>query len=363
MNISDLLQKNNNNLDLVRVFLAIGVIFGHTLKLNGDSDFWVDPISLLYSTTYSGSLAVKIFFFISGLVVTNSCLQHNSLVYFIISRLFRIMPALFFICLVTVFIFGPLLTNLNTYSYFSSLDNLIYIRNNLIFKTHYTLPGVFENNYFPNTINGSLWSLKFEVKYYLYLCTFFFIPEKYRRKYFTLILLIIIFYSFIPEEGLYFSKKDTEFSLLPMAFSLGVILAINSFISVTYLKYMALLSFLSFFVFKQTYFAENFLVMGACLLILYLSSLQTIIKWKPKYDISYGIYLWGFLIQQIMVNYFGTIYAGFHFALSLLITIIFSFISYLYVEKPAMLIGKKITPAISAYVQKNNFKKILDRLF
>jgi peptidoglycan/LPS O-acetylase OafA/YrhL len=363
MSISNLLQKNNNNLDLVRIFLAIGVIFGHTLKLNGHSNFWVDPISLLYSATYSGSLAVKIFFFISGLVVTNSCLQHSSLVYFIISRLFRIMPALIFICLITVFIFGPLLTNLNTHTYFSSLDNLIYIRDNLVFKTHYLLPGVFENNYFPNTINGSLWSLKFEVKYYLYLCTFFFISKKYRRKYLTLILLTIILYSFIPEEGLYFTRKNTEISLLPMAFSLGVILAINSFISIANLKYMALLSFLSFFIFKQTYFAENFLVIGACLLILYVSSLQTVLKWKPKYDISYGIYLWGFLIQQTMVNYFGTIYAGFHFVSSLLITIIFSFISYLYVEKPTMLIGKKIIPVISEYVQKNNFKKIFDRLF
>lgn len=353
MDISDLLQKKNNNLDLFRIILASGVIFGHTIKLNGHSNYWVDPISLLCPSTYSGALSVKIFFFISGLVVANSCLKHQNLLYFIISRFFRIMPALFFICLITVFIFGPILTSFSTHAYFSSLNSLIYIRDNLIFKTNYILPGVFENNYLPNTVNGSLWSLKFEVKYYLYLCTLFLIPVKYRRKYFTLILLIIILYSFIPEQGGYFQRKNSEIYLLPMSFCLGVIIAINPFISIYYLKYLAWFSFLTFFIFKQTYFAENFLIIGACFSILYLSSSKILLKWKPKYDISYGIYLWGFLVQQTIVNYLGNIYAWVHFFLALSITIIFSFISFLYVEQPALTSGKKLTQFILANIRKN----------
>src|SRR6187551_1901956 len=97
MKISNFLNKENNNLDLIRILLASTVILGHTIAINGQTSYWIDPINYFFPITYSGALAVKIFFFISGLVVTNSFLNKNSLTYFIISRIFRIMPALLFL--------------------------------------------------------------------------------------------------------------------------------------------------------------------------------------------------------------------------------------------------------------------------
>lgn len=143
MKISDFLDKDNNNLDLVRILLACLVIIGHANVLNGPSDYWIDPIEHFFKFTYSGALAVKLFFFISGLVVTNSYLAKNSAPYFIISRFFRLIPALFFLLMVTVFIFGPILTNLKTEEYFSNLNYFGYIWHNIIFYTDYLLPGIF----------------------------------------------------------------------------------------------------------------------------------------------------------------------------------------------------------------------------
>ena len=158
MKVSYILNRENNNLDLIRIVLACMVILGHSPFLNGSSRFWFDPISLFFSYTYSGSFAVKMFFFISGLVVTNSLITQKSAIKFIIARIFRILPALFFVLLLTVLVFGSILTSHNLSSYFLDKKILSYFLDHLIFSNHSidSLPGVFENNIFKNKIDHYL---------------------------------------------------------------------------------------------------------------------------------------------------------------------------------------------------------------
>ncbi|WP_370600237.1 acyltransferase family protein [Pseudomonas nitroreducens] len=74
MLLSNVLRKENNNLDIFRVVAAVMVIYGHAyalLPVEGQRDI----VGKLLVFDYSGSLAVKIFFFLSGLVVTNSLIE------------------------------------------------------------------------------------------------------------------------------------------------------------------------------------------------------------------------------------------------------------------------------------------------
>ena len=64
MTITSFLNKENNNLDLIRIILASTVILGHTIAINGDTNYWLDPIGYFFPITYSGALAVKLFFFL-----------------------------------------------------------------------------------------------------------------------------------------------------------------------------------------------------------------------------------------------------------------------------------------------------------
>lgn len=177
--ISNILLKENNNFDLIRILLAILVIIGHSIALNGKSDYWIDPIAVFFKYTYSGAFAVKLFFFISGLVVTNSYLHKKNAFYFINSRVFRILPLLFFVLVITVFIFGPILTVLPIDDYILNNDNFSYIWKNLLFQTQYYLPGIFNENIHPNAVNGSLWSLKYEMGCYIFtLLTFLVLGKK-----------------------------------------------------------------------------------------------------------------------------------------------------------------------------------------
>ena len=136
--------NENNNLDIFRVIAAIMVIYGHAYALlptTGPGDL----LTGLLGFDYSGSLAVKIFFFLSGLVVTNSLLTKRHLARFLVARFFRIWPALAFTLLVSAFLLGPLLSEQFPAEYFSNKKVLAYFYKGLSMNIKYELPGVFED--------------------------------------------------------------------------------------------------------------------------------------------------------------------------------------------------------------------------
>ncbi|WP_299132142.1 acyltransferase [uncultured Tenacibaculum sp.] len=341
MQVSEFLIRKNNNLDLMRVILAIMVIVGHCIALNGDTKNWVDPIQYFFKYTHSGSLAVKLFFVISGLVVTNSYLSKRDDFYFVVSRFFRIIPLLFFILFFTVFLLGPFLSTSSFNEYISHPNTLSYLWKNLIFDTQYYLKGVFLNNIYPNAVNGSLWSLRYEIACYIVLFSSFLILGKRDKKLLNIPVLLIIIDSILPKSFLFgFLGANVDINLTPFSFALGVFLAINSKkISITI---NTVLSFgLLYFVFKTSYINHTLLIIFFSVLLIYLSSNKHILKIRLKYDVSYGIYLWGFLVQQTLFYYLGTIYAGLHCLIAILISGALAILTYIIIEKPFMEYGKK----------------------
>ncbi len=71
MQLNHLLQTRQNNLDLFRTLAALLVIYGHAPAfINNEQPY--DFIAAWLEFDYSGSLAVKFFFLLSGLLVTHS---------------------------------------------------------------------------------------------------------------------------------------------------------------------------------------------------------------------------------------------------------------------------------------------------
>lgn len=338
MKITSFLEKNNNNLDLIRAILAGLVIFGHTPILNGSSFLWVDPIEKLFSYTYSGALAVKMFFFISGMVVTNSLLKNRSIIKFFVSRFFRIIPGLLFLLLLTSFVVGPLVTRKSLSSYFYDVETYRYVWQNLLFHTNYSLPGVFKANIYPEAVNGSLWSLYYEIGCYLFLISVVMITAGHKGLLNTVIALIVVDTIFPEKIFLHWLGDNPDIVLLPFCFSFGAFIAVNAD-KLEINHHTELGFFLLLFVFRNTPVEHLILIIASGILILLISSNEQFKKLKPKYDISYGIYLWGFLVQQLTYNYLGHIYAGFHFFISLIVSIILGYVSFCFIELPFMKIG------------------------
>jgi peptidoglycan/LPS O-acetylase OafA/YrhL len=356
MRISDLLKRENNNLDLMRIILASMVIMGHAPFLNGNDGFWTDPVKYLFPFTYAGAVAVKLFFFISGLVVTNSLIHKKSVTHFIISRSFRLMPALCFVLVITVFVFGPLVTTLPVKDYFSELHYLAYIRQNLVFKTFYFLPGVFDGNFYKLAVNGSLWSLRYEVAAYIVMIGLFIILRRVDKKYYNIPVLLLLADALLPSGFMaHWLGNNPEINLLPAVFAFGVFYAINQ----EKLKANAMIALISlgiYFLLRHTIEAEIIMVFALCHVVLFLASSKWVLKLKPKHDISYGIYLWGFLIQQTIYHFIGPTYIVVHCLMALAISVILALGTFLLVEKPFMEYGKKTYLAVieKLYKQSKN---------
>lgn len=163
--LGDCLGKKSYNLSFIKFLAAILVIYSHSYHVTmGNAD--KEPLILLTSGAISlGGFAVLIFLFSSGLYITKSLMVKKDIKEYIKNRLVRIFPLLIVVILLTVFVMGPIVTELSVGDYFTSKETYGYLRYMVLLPV-YSLPGVFTSN--PSSlVNGSLWTLILEVICYL----------------------------------------------------------------------------------------------------------------------------------------------------------------------------------------------------
>jgi peptidoglycan/LPS O-acetylase OafA/YrhL len=166
MKLADRCSDKDNNFNLIRILAALAILFTHSFALIGVTEPLRDSLGMTM-----GSFAVDIFFIASGFLVTGSLLKRQNLIEFCWARLLRIYPALLVVLLLTVLVLGPVFTTLPLQQYFANKVVYIYLVKNLLLVagTNFVLPGVFEDNPYPGAVNGSLWTMPYEVRMYLIL--------------------------------------------------------------------------------------------------------------------------------------------------------------------------------------------------
>lgn len=166
MRLSDLCSGKDNNLNLLRFAAAMAVLFSHSFPLS-TGDTAGEPMRAQLGMTL-GSIAVDVFFVISGFLVTASILRSRSLVDFVVSRCLRIYPALLVMLVITVLGMGLALTTLPARAYLSAAQTHEYLLwcATLVRDVKFELPGLFEANPYKKVVNGSLWTLPYELRMY-----------------------------------------------------------------------------------------------------------------------------------------------------------------------------------------------------
>ena len=329
------------------------VIYGHAYALSpqlGKSDF----VARLLPPDYSGSLAVKIFFFLSGLVVTNSLMNKGDLVHFAVSRLFRIWPALIVSSLITAFILGPLLTSLSITDYLSRAEVYSYTWNITTMTPQFSLPGLFTNNPYPNVVNGSLWTIPYEVFAYVMLFGLYATGLLNSKKLSILLFGMILIEPFLSSKILYpWLVTNPPAELLSPCFAFGAIMALHRDdidIKISHCLGFAVL----YYLFIGTVYAPYFAYACIFLSLLYISSCKSVLRLKPKADISYGVYLWGFPVQQIVASHFKDYGVHFNQIATLIIALIFGYLSWHLCEKRFIRYGS----ALSSFIKKGKIPSI-----
>lgn len=159
----------NNNFDALRLLAAISVIFSHSFLIaEGTQDN--EPLILLTSNqAILGLAGVFVFFAISGFLVTQSFERTPNPWHFLAKRALRIFPGLFVATVVSALVLGPIVTNLPLAGYLSRLQPYEYVLGNtLLDQTVHELPDVsFADNGVGLEVNGSLWTLRIEFVMYL----------------------------------------------------------------------------------------------------------------------------------------------------------------------------------------------------
>ncbi|WP_426733181.1 acyltransferase family protein [Myxococcus faecalis] len=163
------LEKPGNNLDFLRFLAASGVIVSHAFPLGEGVKGTPEPLERFSQGQFSIGLAcVAAFLIISGVLVTRSWERAPRPRQFLWARALRIFPGLAVSLLVSVFILGAAFTTRPLGEYLTTWETWSYLlRNITLDNPQWNLPGVFETNVYPGAVNGALWTMKYEVGFYL----------------------------------------------------------------------------------------------------------------------------------------------------------------------------------------------------
>jgi peptidoglycan/LPS O-acetylase OafA/YrhL len=332
-------NPRQNNFDLIRLFGALLVVYSHAYAMTGVS-------SPGFAVNGVGTIGVKIFFAISGYLVAGSWLRDPSAGRFFMRRALRIFPALIGVTLLSVFLMGPVLTRLTLSEYFFHSGTYRYL-SNICLYINYLLPGLFEKNVYPNAVNGSLWSLPAEFAMYLLTPILISIASlSNRRIVFAFIAVtfagVSLWYTAVlSSHGVWVVYATDVWSWLAVApyFVAGMAYAVcglKRFLNI----YVAFAAFASLAIFQTSAPVKE----AALLLILPYASLAFALGYTPVLhrltrgvDLSYGIFLYGFPIQQVLTLTIGPqIGPWINFLIAAVLSAGFAYVSWHAVEKPAL---------------------------
>jgi peptidoglycan/LPS O-acetylase OafA/YrhL len=151
--------------DLLRICAGLAVLLSHSFALTGHAEPVLVTAGKQRLTL--GAAGVAVFFLISGFLVAASWMRSPVAGGYVRRRFARIWPG-FAVCLIlTTLVAGPLLTSLSAGDFLGARETRDYLGHGLLMAPveHY-LPGVFEGNPYPGAVNGSLWTLPYEMLAY-----------------------------------------------------------------------------------------------------------------------------------------------------------------------------------------------------
>jgi len=159
---------HDNNLNLLRVVAAAMVLVSHSFVLATGQPS-AEPWQATLGTT-PGGLAVDVFFAVSGFLVAGSLERSGGLRRFAAARALRIYPALWAALVLTALVVGLWFTQLAAGDFLRNPQTWRWLGKNAVMLTgEGPLPQAFAQVPFAGAVNGSLWTLRWELRLYVVL--------------------------------------------------------------------------------------------------------------------------------------------------------------------------------------------------
>lgn len=287
---------HSSNLQFIKLLAALLVILRHGMILLGDHTplpgWRLEPVG------------IWVFFVVSGYLIPGAWVRSPGFFPYVFARLRRLTPALIVVVLAAAFLLGPLVTPLSPAEYFAHSQTWGYLLN-ILYYPHYVLPLVFAENPYPSAVNGSLWSLPPQLLCYLLVPLLFLVRRKQLRVALWIALFVVLEILLLTDRGtgvIVWGSQLNQAASVMVFFVAGVLLKELN-------------------VKRSVAIAAVSIALGVALVVAVPSMKELIVPLVVAYaivsvsmaswpglrlvnkipDLSYGVFLLGFPIQQYLV--------------------------------------------------------------
>jgi peptidoglycan/LPS O-acetylase OafA/YrhL len=333
--------------DAIRLLAAWAVVFSHSYPIARGPETADPLIAVIGDRLGFGDYAVQVFFILSGFLLSASLSTNLDPLRYLANRLFRIVPGFCFAIVASVLVIAPFLTSQSFRVMATSSTawaSIYWSISSLTDVTSFTLSAV----RYPDLsgfLNGSLWSIPYELVYYLVLlCLYLLLRKDSRVAVAALVLSIVAIAG--PRLGLTtieWSHDTPGLARLPMAMFDHT------------LPYFC--GGVAFYAVHRRWGAPRGLVWSAWALLIggaFLGVHDVVLAFagpviltrlgsrrgllarltETTGDVSYGVYLFGWPVGLLVVAMTGTTNPVAAFALSIPLVFAFAYAMHVFVEVP-----------------------------
>ncbi|WGH78025.1 acyltransferase family protein [Jannaschia ovalis] len=339
----------DNNLNLIRLLAALAVLFSHAWPIARGPDA-LPPVAALWGTSLA-TMAVTVFFVLSGFLIAGSWARRPDAAAFLAARIARLFPALAVVVLLTAFGLGPVMTDMPLADYVTDPATWTYpLRNLSLAFLQYPLPGVLMDAPYPGAVNGSLWTLVHEVACYGAVLALGLLGLVGDRRRLTVALTVFaILYALGALVAPALPQKLAALRLLAFPFALGM--AAWAWRDRIVLRWDVGAAFLAlaWFLRGSPLAAETLaLALGYGAALLAFRPGGAIRGWNRLGDYSYGVYIIAFPVQQALLHWAGPMTPLDNAAVAALITLPLAVICWHAIERPALARKDRLAAAFRA---------------
>ncbi len=336
-------SDRDNNFNLIRFLAAWLVILAHSYTLKGAD--WSKLSVFKFTGIDPGLFAVDVFFVTSGFLISMSFLRQTNVLQYVGARIARIYPGLIMAVLFSALVIGPLFTTTSLPAYFSdrTVYEFIFINSALILditQLRYALPGVFIANPYTQAVNGSLWTLPYEMWMYIFLMFIGVLGGLKNRKWFNIFYLIFAIEFCITLRflgHLAIAQRLEVYQRYASLFLTGTFFYVNrEFIPINWFSFpVALLVFLAT---RTTILRPVAYPLCLAYGVFWFAFIPAglIRAYNKLGDYSYGLYVYAFPVQQGLIAAIPNISIDELLIASSLIALFFAMVSWYIIEKPAL---------------------------
>jgi peptidoglycan/LPS O-acetylase OafA/YrhL len=323
-------DPRKNSLNAIRLVLAALVIVSHSWPLGG---FGKDP---QFGDLNLGRWSVAGFFAISGYLITSSR-DHTGFGRYLWRRVLRIYPGFLVSLVVVAFVLAPLAALIGPGG-FAAEDGAsfvwhnaeLYVRQKSIGDTLASVPH-------RHSWNGAMWTLFYEFLCYLGVgAAVSLLPRRVLPAAVTAAFVVSsVSPHLLAMTGHRVPTPLHHLSLLTPFFIAGAVL----YLYARYIPFhagVAAVSAGALALIMVTGIHSNFAALPLAYVCMWLGTVLPLSHVGKRHDLSYGLYIYGFPVQQMLALLGGMAFGvAPYIALSLLLTVPFAAASWFMVERPA----------------------------